>query len=147
VAYGYNADDYISLRDDLEGEWQELYYVLPKFKLNDDDIDTDSDKNFADGLMSIDLEAIGGDITLTAINVKDEGVYDQGSYLTGSGWDVVIEIDGTSHNDKEEYDKGRENYLMNLGLKIYRISDLRVKHDLRNVLQELEVFIIRVYSR
>jgi hypothetical protein len=95
VAYGYNADDYISLRDDLEGEWQELYYVLPKFKLNDDDIDTDSDKNFADGLMSIDLEAIGGDITLTAINVKDEGVYDQGSYLTGSGWDVVIEIDGS----------------------------------------------------
>jgi very-short-patch-repair endonuclease len=60
---------------------------------------------------------------------------------------LVIEIDGTSHNDKEEYDKGRENYLMNLGLKIYRISDLRVKHDLRNVLQELEVFIIRVYSR
>ena len=39
---------------------------------------------------------------------------------------VIIEIDGSSHNDKEEYDQKREDYFLSLGLKVYRISDLRV---------------------
>ena len=55
---------------------------------------------------------------------------------------LIIEIDGTSHNDKEDYDKKREDYFISLGLKVYRISDLRVKHDLNNVMTELEKYIV-----
>jgi very-short-patch-repair endonuclease len=55
---------------------------------------------------------------------------------------LVVEIDGSSHDNKEEYDQKREDYLVSLGLKVYRISDLRVKHDLNNVMMELEKYII-----
>ena len=55
---------------------------------------------------------------------------------------LIIEIDGSSHNNKEEYDQKREDYLISLGLKVYRISDLRVKHDLNNVMTELEKYIV-----
>lgn len=55
---------------------------------------------------------------------------------------LVVEIDGSSHNNKEEYDQKREDYLVSLGLKVYRISDLRVKHDLNNVMIELENYIV-----
>jgi very-short-patch-repair endonuclease len=59
---------------------------------------------------------------------------------------LVIEIDGSSHDDKEEYDQKREDYLISLGLKVYRISDLRVKHDLNNVMMELEKYIIEEFG-
>lgn len=55
---------------------------------------------------------------------------------------LVIEIDGSSHNNKEEYDQKREEYLLSFGLKVYRISDFRVKHDLNNVMNELEEYIV-----
>lgn len=55
---------------------------------------------------------------------------------------LVIEIDGSSHNDKEDYDLKREEFLKSHGLLIFRASDLRVKHDLENILKELEVFIV-----
>jgi very-short-patch-repair endonuclease len=54
---------------------------------------------------------------------------------------LVVEIDGSSHDNKEEYDQKREDYLVSLGLKVYRISDLRVKHDLNNVMMELKKYI------
>jgi very-short-patch-repair endonuclease len=59
---------------------------------------------------------------------------------------LVIEIDGSSHDNKEEYDQNREEYLISLGLKVYRISDLRVKHDLNNVMMELEKYIIEEFG-
>ena len=59
---------------------------------------------------------------------------------------IVIEIDGTSHNDKEEYDDKRQAFLESLGLIVYRISDSRVKHDLQNVMKELEDYIIENFS-
>ena len=59
---------------------------------------------------------------------------------------LVIEIDGSSHDNKEEYDQKREEYLVSLGLKVYRISDLRVKHDLNNVIIELEKYIIEEFG-
>ncbi len=59
---------------------------------------------------------------------------------------LVIEIDGSSHNNKEEYDQKREDYLISLGLKVYRISDLRVKHDLNNVMIELEKYIVEEFG-
>ena len=34
---------------------------------------------------------------------------------------IVVEIDGSSHNGKEEYDKMRDNRMKNIGYKVYRI--------------------------
>ena len=59
---------------------------------------------------------------------------------------LVIEIDGESHNEKETYDLKRENYFISLGLRVYRMSALRVLHDLDHVLIELEEFIVAEYS-
>ena len=59
---------------------------------------------------------------------------------------LIIEIDGSSHNGKEEYDAMREQFLINLGLDVYRSSDFRVKHDLTNVMSELENYIIENYG-
>ena len=59
---------------------------------------------------------------------------------------VVFEIDGSSHNDKEEYDEKRQLFLESLDLVVYRISDNRIKNDLGNVMKELEDFIIEKFS-
>ena len=60
---------------------------------------------------------------------------------------LIIEIDGASHNDKEKYDQKRDDYFISLGLKIYKISDLRVKHDLNNVMIELEKYITKEFGK
>ena len=59
---------------------------------------------------------------------------------------VVIEIDGSSHNDKEEYDEKRQQLLESLNLKVYKISDFRIKNDFANVMKELEEYIIFHFS-
>ncbi len=59
---------------------------------------------------------------------------------------LVVEIDGESHNEKEKYDELRTQYLETLGIKVYRISKTRVLHDLGNVLDELENYIIEKYK-
>ena len=59
---------------------------------------------------------------------------------------VVLEIDGSSHNDKEDYDNKRQLFLESLDLVVYRISDYRIKNDLINVMKELEDFIIEKFS-
>jgi very-short-patch-repair endonuclease len=59
---------------------------------------------------------------------------------------LIIEIDGSSHNEKEEYDAMRETFLVNHSLTVYRISDIRVKHDLGNVMRGLEDFIIQEFG-
>src|SRR5690554_2173672 len=59
---------------------------------------------------------------------------------------LIIEIDGSSHDDKVEYDAKREAYLVSLGLKMYRIADGAVKKNLNVVMQELEEFIVREYG-
>ena len=59
---------------------------------------------------------------------------------------VIIEIDGASHDDKEEDDEKRQKFLESLSLKVYRISDFRIKHDLANVMKELEDYIIEYFS-
>ncbi|OYQ43456.1 hypothetical protein CHU92_03420 [Flavobacterium cyanobacteriorum] len=60
---------------------------------------------------------------------------------------LIIEIDGASHNDKEIYDDKRDAYLQSLGLKLFKVTDFRVLHDLENVMSELENFIITAYSK
>ena len=59
---------------------------------------------------------------------------------------LVIEIDGESHNEKEEYDAKRDEFMISIGIRIFRISKLRVLHDLDNVMVELEDYIIQEYK-
>jgi very-short-patch-repair endonuclease len=39
---------------------------------------------------------------------------------------LVIEIDGTSHDDKQEYDENRDRLLNSYGLKVLHYNDIRV---------------------
>lgn len=59
---------------------------------------------------------------------------------------MAVEIDGSSHNDKEEYDARREAYLSNLNIIVYRIAEPRIKNDLANVMRELKDFITQNFS-
>ena len=47
---------------------------------------------------------------------------------------MVIEIDGWSHDNKYEYDKARDEYMQSLGIHVLRITDKDVKQDMSNVL-------------
>ena len=47
---------------------------------------------------------------------------------------VVIEIDGSSHDNKYEYDKIRDEYLKGLGLKVIHLFDKDVKNNLNAVM-------------
>ena len=59
---------------------------------------------------------------------------------------LVVEIDGSSHEGKEEYDNFRQEYLESLGLKFFRISDFDVKNNLVIVMKDLENFIIENFT-
>jgi len=47
---------------------------------------------------------------------------------------LVIEIDGWSHDNKYEHDKARDEYMQSLGIHVLRISDTDVKKDMNNIL-------------
>ena len=47
---------------------------------------------------------------------------------------LVIEIDGSSHDNKFEYDKARDEYMEKIGIRVVRVSDKDVKKDMQNVL-------------
>lgn len=59
---------------------------------------------------------------------------------------LVIEIDGSSHDNKIEYDKAREEYLISFGLKIHRIQVVDIMRNMPRVLNVLENYIIQNYS-
>jgi very-short-patch-repair endonuclease len=46
---------------------------------------------------------------------------------------LVIEVDGQSHNGKIEYDKDRDKFLKSANLKVIRISNEDVLHNLEGV--------------
>jgi very-short-patch-repair endonuclease len=50
---------------------------------------------------------------------------------------LVIEIDGSSHIDKEQYDRDRDIKLQKLGVTVLHISDIAVKKDIRNVVARI----------
>jgi len=50
---------------------------------------------------------------------------------------LAIEIDGSSHGDKEEYDKYRQKRLESLGVNFLRFSDYHVKHNIEAVLMRI----------
>ena len=51
---------------------------------------------------------------------------------------VVIEINGSAHDDKVEYDKKRNTFLESLGLTVIHISARDVLYDLDNVMMMLD---------
>ena len=59
---------------------------------------------------------------------------------------LVIEIDGASHDFDSDYDEKRENYLISLGLKVYRITVGDVMKNMDFVLMGLENYIIKEYG-
>ncbi|MCZ4242842.1 endonuclease domain-containing protein [Pedobacter punctiformis] len=59
---------------------------------------------------------------------------------------LVIEIDGSSHDNKIEYDRIREDYLISLGLKVYRITVGDVMRNMHFVIIGLENYIITEYG-
>lgn len=59
---------------------------------------------------------------------------------------LVVEIDGSSHDDKIEQDAIRQRFLENQGLKVYRIADGDVKNNLGIVMKELEDYIVDEYG-
>lgn len=50
---------------------------------------------------------------------------------------LAIEIDGTTHFQKEEYDKLRQSNIEKLGIKFLRFGDTQVKQNLAGVMDEI----------
>ena len=46
---------------------------------------------------------------------------------------LVIEVDGSSHDNKVEYDKQRDDFLRNCNLEIVRIGNIDVENNLKGV--------------
>jgi len=59
---------------------------------------------------------------------------------------LIIEIDGSSHIGREEYDEVREAYLRSLNLKLYRISVGDILNNLGPTMIALENYIIEHYK-
>jgi very-short-patch-repair endonuclease len=59
---------------------------------------------------------------------------------------LVVEIDGTSHIGKEDYDAERESYLESLGLKIVRFSVNAILKNMNQVMEALENYIVLNYA-
>jgi very-short-patch-repair endonuclease len=55
---------------------------------------------------------------------------------------LVIEVDGSSHDDKFLYDAKRQQEMEALGIQFLRFTDKEVKSDMDNVLMAIEQFII-----
>jgi len=46
---------------------------------------------------------------------------------------LVFEIDGSSHDNKIEYDSERDSFMKDLNLQVIRISDSDIKKNIKNV--------------
>ena len=54
---------------------------------------------------------------------------------------LVIEVDGYSHNDKYEKDIDREKELIKMGMSILRFTEQRCRKDMLNVVRGIEGWI------
>jgi very-short-patch-repair endonuclease len=59
---------------------------------------------------------------------------------------IVIEIDGLSHNEKQEYDALRDSYMQSLGIDVVRYSDTDVKMNIAEVMTHLKQYITENYG-
>jgi very-short-patch-repair endonuclease len=54
---------------------------------------------------------------------------------------LAIEIDGSSHDEKQDYDQNRQLILENFGVRFIRFRDIDVKQKMCWVLEELMIFV------
>ena len=59
---------------------------------------------------------------------------------------LAIEIDGWSHDFKQEYDIRRQRDLESYGVTVFRISNHDIKKNMEIVLRDLENFIMEHYG-
>ncbi|MDP9961757.1 endonuclease domain-containing protein [Chryseobacterium lathyri] len=59
---------------------------------------------------------------------------------------LIIEIDGSSYDEKQIYDGIRQEYLEALGLLVFGISDFDVRNNIDVVMKDLEYFIIEYFG-
>lgn len=59
---------------------------------------------------------------------------------------LIVEIDGTSHDNKTAYDAERKKLLKGYGLKMYNIVVWDIKMHIQTVMMGLEDFIIMEYG-
>ena len=59
---------------------------------------------------------------------------------------LIVEIDGWIHDSTQEYDKNRQQKLETYGLKVFRISNDDILHNMEVAMHELEDFIIKHYG-
>ena len=60
--------------------------------------------------------------------------------------DLVVEIDGNSHDFKVEYDKIREKYLKSLGLNIIHFDVIDIKKNLNSVMKCLKEYCDKILN-
>lgn len=51
---------------------------------------------------------------------------------------LIIELDGEVHNNQKEYDAIRDKFMNEFGMKVLRFQNDEVRHDLNEVLREIE---------
>lgn len=54
---------------------------------------------------------------------------------------LAIEIDGNSHDEKENYDERRQKRLEELGITVLRFKDFEVVKDVKLVIQKILLWI------
>ncbi|WP_051891159.1 endonuclease domain-containing protein [Chryseobacterium sp. JM1] len=59
---------------------------------------------------------------------------------------LIVEIDGSSHDEKEVDDGIRQEYFESLGLVVFRITDFDVRNNLYVIMKDLEYFIIEHFG-
>ncbi len=60
---------------------------------------------------------------------------------------MVIEIDGVTHNDKQSYDKRRENRLKELGFNVLRLDGYYVLKNVTGALESIKGCIIEIENK
>ena len=70
-----------------------------------------------------------------------------GNYIVDfycSKLNLVIEIDGSSHDNKQDYDATRDKHLYSLGLHVLHLYESDVRFDINGVIQMLYEYIKQI---
>ena len=59
---------------------------------------------------------------------------------------LVIEIDGTSHEGKEDLNDKREKWLINQGCRVIRFTSTQARYHMGQILSDLEGYVLKYYS-
>jgi very-short-patch-repair endonuclease len=87
--------------------------------------------NLAETLLWQQLK--GGNMGFDFDRQKIIGNYIVDFYCANAG--LVVEVDGSSHDSKEEYDRERDAYLHGLNLEVLHVTDADVKSNIHSVVE------------